>query len=75
MKIAVFSDIHGNLPALRSILCDIKKENVDRIICLGDVIGLGSNPKECLDLIIDNNIEMMLGNHECYYLNGTIIDD
>ena len=74
MKIAVITDIHGNLEALTSILNDIKTKNVDKIICLGDVIGLGVNSKECLDLIIDNNIDMVLGNHELYCIRGTQID-
>ena len=75
MKIAIFSDIHGNLQALESILEDISNKNIDKIYCLGDVIGIGPNPKECLDLIIKNKINMVLGNHELYYLKGTNIDD
>lgn len=39
------------------------------------MIAIGPNPKECLELIIENNIKMTLGNHELYYLKGTIIDD
>ena len=73
IKIAIFSDVHGNLPALRSIIDDIKKENCDEIICLGDIVGIGPNPKECLDLIMDNSINLVLGNHELYYLLGTNI--
>lgn len=75
MKIAVFTDIHGNLQALQSILDDIKDNNIDEIVCLGDVIAIGPNPKECLDLIINNKVNMILGNHELYYLKGTSIDD
>lgn len=70
MKIALFSDVHGNLQALNAVLDSIKEENVDRIICLGDVIAIGPNSRECLDLIIDNNITLLLGNHEIYYLYG-----
>ena len=74
MKIAIFTDIHGNLPALKSILEDIKKNNIERIICLGDIVGLGPKSKECLDLIKDNNIEMVLGNNELNIIYGTQID-
>ena len=74
MKLAVFTDIHGNLEALKAIINDIKSKNVDEIICLGDTIGLGSESKECLDLIIENNIKMVLGNHELCALYGTDID-
>ena len=45
MKVAIFSDIHGNLEALEAILEDIKKNQFDEVICLGDVIGIGPSPK------------------------------
>ena len=67
--------IHGNKEALESIINDIKNENISEVICLGDVIGLGPNSSECLDLIINNNIKMILGNHELYAVYGTEIDD
>ena len=75
MRIAIFTDIHGNKEALTSIIEDIKRENINEIICLGDTIGIGPNPKECLDLLIENNIISVLGNHELYFLKGTGIDD
>lgn len=45
MKIAIISDIHGNLEALEAIINDIRNSNIDEIICLGDTIGLGINSK------------------------------
>ena len=75
MKIAVFSDIHGNLEALDAIITSIKKEGINMVFCLGDVTGKGPNPKECLDLIIENKIALALGNSELYYLFGTAIDE
>lgn len=75
MRIAIFSDIHGNREALKAIINDIKKENIDEIICLGDVLAIGPNPSECVDLIIKNNIKMILGNHDLYLIRGTGIDD
>ena len=75
MRIAIFSDIHGNREALTSIIEDINNQNINEIICLGDTIGIGPNPKECMDIIIDNNIKTVLGNHELYFLKGTEIDD
>ena len=74
MKIAIFSDIHGNREALKAILDDIKNENIDEVICLGDIIGIGPNPKECMDMIINSNIKMILGNHELYFLNSSKIN-
>lgn len=73
-KIAVFTDIHGNYQALKAIIKDIKKRKINHIYCLGDIIGIGPNPKECLDLIIKNNVKMVLGNHELYYLKNIDID-
>jgi predicted phosphodiesterase len=74
-KIAVFSDIHGNYEALEVIINDIKKREINNIYCLGDIIGIGPKPKECLDLIIKNKVKMVLGNHELYYLKNTDIDN
>ncbi|MFM9065836.1 MAG: metallophosphoesterase family protein, partial [Planctomycetota bacterium] len=50
MKLAIISDIHGNLEALEAVLADIAAQAVERIVCLGDVIGYGPNPRECLDI-------------------------
>ena len=75
-KIAVFSDIHGNLEALKSVLYEIDKNKYDEIICLGDTVGIGPNSKECLDLIRSReDIKMLLGNHELYQTRGTYIKD
>lgn len=74
-KIAIFSDIHGNLQALESILKDIDNDKFDEVICLGDIIGFGPNSKECLDLIMDSTIKMVKGNHEIYQLNESIFEN
>lgn len=71
-KIAIFSDIHGNLQALQSIIEEIDKEEFDEVICLGDIIGIGPNSKECLDLIMDSNIKVIKGNHEIYQINDEL---
>src|SRR2546422_6198909 len=46
------SDIHSNLEALQAVLQDIDKQNVTEIYCLGDVVGYGPNPRECVDLVM-----------------------
>lgn len=64
MKLALISDIHGNLEALTAVLDDIGAQSVDKIHCLGDVVGYGSEPGACLELISRScNIKLM-GNHE-----------
>ena len=61
---AVVSDIHSNLEALTVVLDDIKKRGIKTIYCLGDVVGYGPNPSECLDLIINKTKWCVLGNHD-----------
>lgn len=67
MKIAIISDIHGNLEALKATLKDIEKRNVDRIICLGDTIAKGIHPKECLDLIKEKCEIVLQGNCDAHF--------
>ena len=69
-KIAIISDVHANLEALKSVLADIKPKKIKKIYSLGDVIGLGNSSKECLDLLIENDIKMVLGNAEEYIVLG-----
>jgi len=61
---AVISDIHSNLEALTTVLADIKKRGIKTIYCLGDVVGYGPNPKECLDLVIEKTKWCVMGNHD-----------
>ncbi len=63
MKRAIVSDIHGNLEALEAVLADIESQNVDDVICLGDVIGYGPNPCECIDRVMQFGA-CILGNHD-----------
>lgn len=64
MKRALISDIHGNLEALRAVLADIDAQNIEEIFCLGDIIGYGPNPCECLDLVMERCTVTILGNHD-----------
>ncbi len=64
MKIAIISDIHSNLEAFKSVLKDIKKLSVDKIISLGDNIGYGADPEKVIQTIKKNKIKSILGNHE-----------
>lgn len=75
MKVAVFSDIHGNFEALTSIYNDIKSQNIDEIIFLGDAIGIGPQPIKCLEFIMDHpDITMLLGNHEQRQMKDSNVD-
>ena len=61
---AIISDIHGNLPALEAVLADIATQKVDEIVCLGDVCGYGPQPLECIALLREKCVWMLLGNHD-----------
>jgi len=67
---AILSDVHGNLAALEAVLADIENRKVDRIISLGDVIGYGPKPAECLKIIKERAAFTLLGNHEFAVLRG-----
>ncbi|SMC85476.1 Predicted phosphodiesterase [Desulfocicer vacuolatum DSM 3385] len=64
MKIAIISDIHGNLEALTAVMEHLNTCPVDQIISLGDNIGYGPNPNEVMDLLARHSIQSVLGNHE-----------
>ncbi len=64
MSIAVISDIHANLDALNVVLTDIDARGISEIYCLGDIIGYGPNPCECLDLVIERCEWSLMGNHD-----------
>tara|TARA_R110001599_G_scaffold1889_4_gene9891 strand:- start:344067 stop:344768 length:702 start_codon:yes stop_codon:yes gene_type:complete len=62
--IALISDIHGNLPALEAVLKKVDTYKPDQLLCLGDIVGYGPFPVECVDLIMDRNIPTVMGNHD-----------
>ncbi|MBW3539081.1 MAG: metallophosphoesterase family protein [Planctomycetes bacterium] len=60
---AIISDIHGNLEGLEAVLADIRSKGISEIYCLGDIVGYGPNPRECIDLVIPMDV-CLLGNHD-----------
>jgi predicted phosphodiesterase len=61
---AIISDIHGNLEALDAVLADIKHRGISEIYCLGDIVGYGPNPRECVDRVMGVAQVTLLGNHD-----------
>lgn len=61
---AIISDIHGNLEALEAVLAEIDRRSIKEVHCLGDVIGYGASPRECLDLVIERCGVCVCGNHD-----------
>ncbi len=64
MRLAIISDIHGNVEALTTTLDLINTRSVDEVVCLGDVVGYGANPNECLALVRERCTVILLGNHD-----------
>jgi predicted phosphodiesterase len=64
MRLAIISDIHSNLAALEKSLAIIAEQHVDAIVCLGDLIGYGANPNECIELVRHATPHILLGNHD-----------
>ncbi len=64
MKRALISDIHANLEALTAVLMDIRNQGITEVYCLGDIVGYGPNPCECLDEVMALAQVTILGNHD-----------
>jgi predicted phosphodiesterase len=74
MRIAIISDIHSNLEALETALTYIRENNIDKIFCLGDIVGYGPNPNECVELIKENCEQVIIGNHDHAVLGLTSVE-
>ena len=64
MRIAIFSDIHGNLQALEAVLADIDRQHPDAVYCLGDLVGYGANPNEVTERIQRDAFPTIIGNYD-----------
>ena len=64
MRLALLSDIHGNLPALEAVLAEIEAAGVDEAWCLGDLVGYGAQPNECTAVVRERCSVSLVGNHD-----------
>jgi diadenosine tetraphosphatase ApaH/serine/threonine PP2A family protein phosphatase len=64
VKTGILSDIHGNLEALEAVLADMARQEVERYWCLGDVVGYGANPNECVHRVREVSELTVIGNHD-----------
>ena len=65
MRYGLIADIHGNLEALKAVLNDLEKERIDSYLCVGDIVGYGASPKECIEIVRSLKTEASIaGNHE-----------
>jgi predicted phosphodiesterase len=74
MKIGILSDIHSNLEALTAGLEWLDGQGVDRVVCLGDVVGYGPNPNECCELVRKTAGVTLLGNHDAAVIGAMSTD-
>ncbi len=70
MKLAIISDIHSNFEALKSVYEDINKRQIKKIINLGDIVGYGPQPNECIEFLREYNIKSIKGNHDSCLINS-----
>jgi predicted phosphodiesterase len=75
LRIAVLSDVHGNLPAFRAVLDDVAGHDAEAVWCLGDLVGYGAQPDECVELAADRCDLCLAGNHDLGVLDKIDIGD
>ena len=64
MRIAIISDIHSNLQALQRAFEIIDAKEIDQVYCLGDIVGYGAEPNECIEILRDRGVSCIVGNHD-----------
>ncbi len=69
MRVALLADLHGNLLALNAVLEELEREQIDRIVCLGDV-AVGPQPTATLERIRDLGCPVLMGNWDSWFLDG-----
>jgi putative phosphoesterase len=74
MKVGLIADIHGNLVALETVLADLAADQVDRLICLGDIAVLGPRPSEVIARLRDLKCPSVLGNVDAWLLDDSLIE-
>lgn len=75
MKVAVISDVHGNRHALEAVLADIKRSDIDAIWCLGDLVGYGADPNDCVRLVLESSDICLAGNHDLAVTGDISLDE
>jgi len=74
MKLAIVSDIHGNLEALDTVLADLERRKPEAIFCLGDFVGYGASPNECIDRVRPLIEGAVMGNHDDAAIGRTALE-
>lgn len=74
MRYAIIGDIHANLEALEAVIDAISQEKVDQILCIGDIVGYGADPIECIRIVKEKCSKVVAGNHDYAAIGLTDID-
>ena len=64
MRYGIFSDVHSNLQALEAVIAAYKNESIDKYLCIGDTVGYGANPRECIERVSQVAALLVAGNHD-----------
>lgn len=64
MKLGVFGDVHGNIEALTAVFAALEGAGCEAFVCVGDIVGYGASPEECVDFVRERNIPCVRGNHD-----------
>lgn len=72
--LAVLSDLHGNLHALQAVLADVEEQGIREVVCLGDVVGYGGKPAECVEVLRAAGIRYLRGNHDAMVASSSGMD-
>ena len=75
MRIAILSDVHGNLPAFEAVMGDVEDQSVEEVWCLGDLVGYGAQPDECVQFARDRCDMSLAGNHDLVVTGDIPISD
>jgi predicted phosphodiesterase len=75
MRIALLSDVHGNLPAFEAVLAEVDAERPDELWCLGDLVGYGAQPDDCVELARERCDLCLAGNHDLVVTGDIDIGD
>ena len=74
MRYAFIADIHGNFDALQAVMEDMRAQQPDHVFCLGDIVGYGAEPAECIKFMRENSILCIAGNHD-FAVTGAVSTD
>ncbi|PCJ57190.1 MAG: metallophosphatase family protein [Planctomycetota bacterium] len=69
MKYGIFSDVHGNLPALEKVLSKLKSLGAEKFACGGDIVGYGAEPEKCIEIVKSLDCVTVAGNHDWAVVN------